>query len=392
MKNPIITLSNLQHRGQRMIRIHFTYDRKVAATVKAFTGVKWSRTHGCFYLPYSFERQQALFRHLVAGGLWVDYEQLKRKHIPAPKNPAATGTLTSLNQDRFHRYQQYLQGLRMSSSTILAYGSFVFTFLEHLGNVPLEEVDNTSVRLFVEGLVRKKRYGISSHRLLISALKHFSALFAETKIDNLELVRPKRSRLLPTVLSQEEVMRLLQRTPNLKHRTVLALIYSSGLRISELLNLELKDIDLDRKQLRIGQAKGRKDRYVVLAESFIPLLMNYLNSYRPTRFVIQGDGGGRYSGSSVRAFLRRSRQKAGIMKKVTPHTLRHSYATHLVENGVNLRHVQELLGHSKPETTMIYTHVARRDLLNIRSPLDDAVLKLLKDGNNPPYISLSGDL
>ena len=318
MKKPIITLSPLQHRGQRMIRINFPFDRKLAADVKAFPGVKWSRTHGCFYLPYAFERQQALFRHLVQKGFWVTYEQLNPQPWAVTKNTPAVRILSSLNQDRLHRYQQYLEGLRMSSSTLQTYGSFVFTFLEYLGDLPLEEVDNTRVRLFVEELVRKKRYGISSHRQLIGALKHFSALYTESKIDNLQLVRPKRSRLLPTVLSQEEVMRLLQRTPNLKHRTVLALIYSSGLRISELLNLELKDIDLDRKQIRIRQAKGRKDRYVVLAESFIPLLINYLHSYRPTRFVIQGDGGGRYSGSSVRAFLKRSCRNAGILKARYP--------------------------------------------------------------------------
>lgn len=152
----------------------------------------------------------------------------------------------------------------------------------------------------------------------------------------------------------------------------MALIYSAGLRISELINLELRQIDVDRRQIIIKNAKGRKDRNVILAKSFIPVLNNYLNTYRPKVYFTEGKIGGKYSPESIRAFLKRSCQAAKISKNVTPHTLRHSYATHLLENGIDLRYIQELLGHAKPETTMIYTHVAKKDLLQIESPLDIA--------------------
>lgn len=198
--------------------------------------------------------------------------------------------------------------------------------------------------------------------------------------------------MLPSVLSKEEVIDLLRATHNLKHRTILALLYSCGLRISEVLRLRLADIDLDRRQLVIYQAKGRKDRYVVLAESTIPLLLNYVSSYKPKGYLFQGSKGGVYSTTSIRAFLKRSCKRAGIRKRVTPHTLRHSYATHLVEDGVNLRLIQELLGHSKPETTMIYTHVAKKDLLAVRSPLDTALLELRPTDKNLLNQSLSGNL
>jgi site-specific recombinase XerD len=335
--------------------------------------------------------KEALISYLATRGYRVHYEAQMQSAAKGPEPSSPAQVFNPLNRERLQRYRRYLEGLRMSPSTVNSYSFFINSFLKFIGERPLSEVDNTLVRHFVEELVAKKKYGISSHRQLIGAMKHFSDLFSESRISNLALVRPKRSRYLPTVLSQEEVMRLLQRTPNLKHRAALAMLYSAGLRISELLNLELRHIDLERRQLQIRQAKGRKDRYVVLAESMVPLLLNYINSYRLQRYFVEGDGGIRYSGSSVRAFLKRSCKRAGILKHVTPHTLRHSYATHLVENGVNLRHVQELLGHAKPETTMVYTHVARRDLLNIRSPLDEAVMKLLKIDNTPPHISLSGD-
>jgi len=185
---------------------------------------------------------------------------------------------------------------------------------------------------------------------------------------------------------------IIQHTKNLKHRAILALIYSAGLRISELLNLKLEHIQIQRKQLLIKNAKGRKDRYVTLAESFMPLLHNYLITYRPEIYFVEGTKGKPYSASSVRKFLFRSCKSAYIRRTVTPHTLRHSYATHLLESGVGLRHIQELLGHSRPETTMIYTHVARKDLLDIQSPLDSAIKQLTKNQNEEQKFLLSRKL
>lgn len=226
---------------------------------------------------------------------------------------------------------------------------------------------------FIETVFIERKYSVSSQRQFISALKIFIVFYPETKINDLQLERPKKSRILPTVLSQEEVIRLLQNTKNLKHRAALAFIYSSGLRIGELINLELRCIDMDRNQILIQNGKGRKDRYVPLAKSFKPLLINYITTYQPKRFFIEGKPSEKYSAGSIRAFLRTSCKLANIHKRVTPHSLRHSFATHLLENGIDLRLIQELLGHAKPETTMIYTHVSQKSLLQISSPLDIAV-------------------
>ncbi len=194
---------------------------------------------------------------------------------------------------------------------------------------------------------------------------------------------------LPLVLSKEEVIDLIRHTQNLKHRALITMIYSAGLRISELLNLKISDIDVDRRQLIVRQGKGRKDRMIVLADSFLPLFNNYYLTYQPKEFFIEGEAGKKYSAESVRAIIRRGCKRAGIKKRVTPHTLRHSYATHLLESGVDLRYIQELLGHSRPETTMIYTHVSRKDLLQIRSPLDINVQQLLETDKHNKNILLS---
>ena len=186
-------------------------------------------------------------------------------------------------------------------------------------------------------------------------------------------------------MSKEEVIDLLRYTKNLKHRAVLAMIYSAGLRISELLNLKLFHIDIDRKQITVKNSKGRRDRTVILAQSFIPLMQNYLMNYNPKIYFVEGKPTQKYSSESVRSFLHRATKIANIKKRVTPHTLRHSYATHLLENGIDLRYIQELLGHAKPETTMIYTHVSKKDLLKIKSPLDLAIKSLTdahKNNNN----------
>ena len=228
----------------------------------------------------------------------------------------------------------------------------------------------------MEEVIAKEHYSISSHRQCISALKHFTAFCNLENFDASNFRRPKKSNYLPVVLSKEAIIDLLQVTKNLKHRTIIGLLYSGGLRIGELLNLKLNHLDIDRSQIHIRQGKGRKDRVVVMSEVIKPLLLNYIHTYKPTDFVIEGRDGGIYSASSIRAFLKQSCQLAGIKKPVTPHTLRHSYATHMLENGIDLRYIQELLGHVKPETTMIYTHVAQKDIMQIRNPLDVTVEEL----------------
>lgn len=287
-------------------------------------------------------------------------------------------------------YYKYLQGKRYSKSTVDNYTYLVADFVEFHNQKLFSELTNRDVELFIEGVISKKSFSVSTQRQFISALKLFIVYYPQTQIEDLELARPKKSKKLPEVLSIEEIIALLQVTQNLKHRAIIGMLYSSGLRIGELLNLKVSDIHINRMQIHIKQAKGRKDRYVVLSGSLLPLLQNYFLSYRPKLFFVEGPNESPYSASSVRKFLKRSCQKAQINRVITPHTLRHSYATHLLEQGISLRHIQELLGHSKPETTMIYTHLARKDLLQVKSPLDQAIEDLKNSGKGEQKFLISG--
>jgi len=166
------------------------------------------------------------------------------------------------------------------------------------------------------------------------------------------------------------VQKLIKVTNNIKHKTILLLIYSAGLRLGELLNLKIGDIDPKRVKVHVRQAKGKKDRYVVLSEKLLPLLREYYKKYKPKDYLIEGAKGGRYSDKSVQSIMKQAVKKAGIRKKATVHTLRHSFATHLLDDGVDIRFIQELLGHVRLETTQIYTHVSTRSADKIKSPAD----------------------
>jgi len=389
---PKITLTTIVLHGIYQIKIDDHANLEAKAYIEKFKNTKWNDTQNAFCMPFSKKGANNLFIHLRKGSFYVDYSELKKyKSTTASKRPKTQREQLSLKKlALLEQYEHYLIGLRLSKNTVETYATFVIQLLIYINETPLTLIDNTFIRLFVEEIISKKKYSISTHRQMMSAIKHFGHLFKDTNIIDLELHSPKKSSYLPGVLSQREVIHLLSSTSNLKHRTILAVLYSAGLRIGEVLNLNVSDIDIDRRQIIVNQAKGRKDRYVMLAESILPLLNNYFISYKPKTYFIEGTLGKRYTASSIRSFLKKSCQKAGIKKRVTPHTLRHSYATHLIENGVGLRHIQELLGHSKPETTMIYTHIAKKDLLLIKSPLDTAVLALQESAKHDKEVSLSG--
>lgn len=373
-----VKLTEFEHRGHSCFELEFEFNTLLKELIKSIKEISWSTGRKTFYVPKNKLTLHQLYTQLNKRGIYVDYSHLKnsiktKKKASTKRIPR---TISDEKKELIRSFVCYLRGLRLSENTIRVYFTFVADFVEFIGDKSLDEINNTDIRLFVEQQVVYKKYAISTHRQLVSAIKHFGRFLPDTKLEVEELPRPSSSRYLPTVLSKEEVVDLLRATKNLKHRTILAMLYSAGLRISEVINLELKDIDVDRRQLHIKNAKGRKDRVVVLAESFIPLYKNYYMTYRPRNYFIEGPNYRKYTAGSIRNFLKQSCKRANIGKHVTPHTLRHSYATHLIENGVGLRYVQDLLGHSKPETTMIYTHVAKKDLLQIQSPLDTVFIAL----------------
>ena len=380
---PTINMSTGLHRNNSVFFLHFYFNDLIIEKLKSISA-SWSQTKKCWCLKNS-EENLALILELFKDITKVDVSKI-------PKKTRFKRDLTTAEKKILNNFYLFLKGKRYSQSTIQTYTVFVADFINFHTKTPLEELTNRDVELFIETVFIERNYSVSSQRQFISALKIFTVFYPQIKINNLSLERPKKSRTLPSVLSQEEVLRIIQYTQNIKHRAILTLLYSCGLRIGELINLKLADFHVERKQLIVKKGKGRKDRYVSLADSFLPLLSNYYHSYKPTIYFVEGQNGGKYSAESIRSFLRKSCKKAGIRKLVTPHTLRHSYATHLLENGVDLRYIQTLLGHSKPETTMIYTHVQRKDLMEIQNPLDVALQKFNKINNNNQKVVLSRNI
>ena len=387
---PEIILKKVLHRNKVQLLLEFKYNQAIIDIVKSINGFMWSQTLRGWYVLFSAEKVSEVKKALNLQASFIIhqslYETISTKYEREMRN------LSEENKAILRLYAMYLQGKQYSESTVKTYSTFIADFLEYLQPQAVATATNRSVELFIENVFLPRKYSISTHRQFISAIKLFAVFYPEGKLEEAKFTRPKKSRILPTVLSKEEVIDLLRYTKNLKHRAVLAMIYSAGLRISELLQLQLQHIDIDRRQIIIKNAKGRKDRLVILAESFIPLLANYLTSYMPKKYFVEGEPGGPYSAESVRAFLKRSCKMARIQKRVTPHTLRHSYATHLLENGIDLRYIQELLGHAKPETTMIYTHVSKKDLLKIESPLDVALKSLAGSPNSNTTLRLSENI
>lgn len=384
MLYPTIFLEQKSHKKELKLLLKFEYNNTLINLIRKLKDARWSKTLNSWHVNFTQENI-ALVTQTFKDITPINSDKL-------PKKELFKRDLTDIEKILLNDFYLYLKGKRYSPSTLQTYTFFVADFINFHTNKPLDELTNRDVELFIEKVFIERNYSVSSQRQFISALKLFIVFYPQTKINDLILVRPKKSRKLPSVLSQEEVLTIIQITRNLKHRAIIALLYSCGLRISELINLKLADFHIERKQLIVKNGKGRKDRYVSLADSFLPLLSNYYHSYKPKTYFVEGQNGGKYSSESVRQFLRKSSLSAKIKKNVTPHTLRHSYATHLLENGVDIRYIQSLLGHAKPETTMIYTHVKRKDLMDIQNPLDIALKKINNRDNEKGNLLLSGDI
>ncbi len=260
--------------------------------------------------------------------------------------------------------------MRYSEATCRIYRYMFREFLKYSYPKKLHQITETDILLFQRHIVVEKGCSRAYQNQSINAIKFYLEHVLGWDRQVYALQRPKKTQRLPLVLSIEEIHRLFVSTPNLKHRTILMTIYSAGLRISEALNLTIGDIDSDRMQIRVSDGKGEKDRTTLLSSRLLPVLRQYYLAYAPSHYLFESYNGKKYSTSSVRKVLQRSVVRAGIEKPVKVHTLRHSFATHLLENGTNLRYIQDLLGHTSAKTTEIYTHVNSKKLSNVISPLD----------------------
>ena len=257
-----------------------------------------------------------------------------------------------------------------SPGTIKTYLQHMTEYTRHFGRSP-SELNRDDIMSYLLHMTEERKVSATYRDQAVSALKFFYGKVLNKKIIIDELPRPKKDFKLPSVLSEEELSRFFRAVRNRKHLAILMLLYSSGMRVSEVVRLKPEDIDTDRHLIKVRGGKGRKDRYTILSDTALHVLRDYYLSWNPEYYLFPGNRKGSHlSTRSVQNVVSGTRERSGIKKKFSTHTLRHSFATHLLESGTDLRYIQELLGHKSARTTQIYTHVTRRDIARIVSPLD----------------------
>ncbi|MCH7397745.1 site-specific integrase [Belliella sp. DSM 107340] len=351
-----------------IIRIEFPYDFELKEMVKQFPGCNWDTKKKVWWVSYADERITEMIG-FFEGKVSLDYRALKKVEIP--KIPPGLPHLTASQGIEIGKFEDWMRNKRYSKSTVKTYKDAVRIFLRFLSNKAIEEIENEDLEKFNKEYILAKGYSSSYQNQVVNGIKLFFQNRRGIKFNPEIVYRPKREKLLPNVLSKEEVSKILNAPTNLKHRLMLMFLYACGLRRGELLALKFQHIQRERGLLLVKQAKGKKDRVVTLPAPLILELEKYYKAYKPKEYIFEGQKGGSYSEKSLAEVLKNAVKKAGIKKTVTPHWLRHSYATHLLERGTDLRYIQELLGHKSSKTTEIYTHVSQKSIQQITSPLED---------------------
>lgn len=337
------------HKGTPRIAVYFEKNAALIARIKTFEDARWSTSNKYWHLPDT-EANRLHFKLPLAHTL-----------VPNAEGIASIET-----------FKRYLLSKRYSPNTINTYSEALKSFLTFCNTKAVKDITNKDVILYNNDYILKHNLSSSYQNQIVNAIKLYFMIVKDTAIEIDKIHRPKREKVLPNVLSKEEVKAILEAPKNLKHKAMLSMIYSCGLRRSELLNLKPNNIDSKRNVVIIRQSKGKKDRITPLSPKILELLRNYYKEYSPKTYLFEGqEKNTQYSARSLEEVLKKSIKLATINKPVTLHWLRHSYATHLLESGTDLRYIQELLGHNSSKTTEIYTHVSTKNIQQIKSPFDD---------------------
>lgn len=344
------------------IKVSFPYNPIFVEKIKAIKGRRWHPEERFWSLPNATGVLKELLRIFGDEKVYID--------------PALRDASYSKMDSQLEPQAEIIEAVKLklrgySRGTQKAYLHHIDRYLRYLGKDP-RELNGNHIREYLLYLIQKENVSRAYHNQAVSALKFlYGRVLKRIEVSG-EIPSPRKERKLPSVLSEEEVLKILEVVRNLKHRALLMLIYSAGLRVSEAVKLQIADIDKDRHLLKVRGGKGQKDRYTVLSDVILQTLRDYSKAYRPKgKWLFPGGKTkGHLTTRSVEKIFERAVRRAGSQKKVSVHTLRHSFATHLLEFGTDLRYIQELLGHKRAETTQIYTHVMRKDLARIHSPHD----------------------
>lgn len=367
----MIQLIPIWHRGALCIAIKGRLFDEAFEIVNTLPCRKYSATHTCYYVPYSAEALNNL-THSLNKIAKIDVGDFSENAL-ATKNPSSVRSWVILPT----LYRETLVKMRYSDATIENYISQFKLFLSFIYPKKAEDIADADVHSYLLHLTEVKRVGISSQNQAINSIKFYleRVNHGERKVYYVDRPRPEWK--LPSVLSEEEIQRLFFQVKNVKHRCILFLLYSGGLRISELLSLNWQDLDADRGVIYVRNAKGKKDRITLLSRVAYEYLVHYKEAYKPETWIFESPEKQPYSSRSVNNIVGLAAKRAGITKHVSAHTLRHSFATHMLESGTDLRYIQTLLGHESSRTTERYTHVTKRGFEKLISPLDTMAGKVI---------------
>ena len=364
-----ITLKHLLIGQQRCIGLQFKADRVLVSLVERLPGVAWSDEFGMYFIPNSRDNVSLIFKTFKSIA-WVNGNYFFGSRPLLTKNRSDNFKRTEHPKPANHESicpQNYLEKLELkqyAKNTARIYITCFEAFMRYYEGIPLEQIDENDIRDYLLHLSRSNR-STSYINQAVNSIKFYYEVVLGMPNRFYSIERPRKRKKLPEILSVTDVQSLLAQVGNLKHRCIVGLLYASGLRRAEVLALRPTDLDFSRRMVRIRQGKGNKDRYSILSKTLIPELMEYLQRYSPDHYLFESPNGGAYSASSVLKIVSRAARRAGIRKRVTPHMLRHSFATHLLDKGVDLRRIQVLLGHNSSKTTEIYTHVAENSFKGI---------------------------
>jgi integrase/recombinase XerD len=387
-----IIIKPILHRNAKQAGIFFSHCNELTAKLNKLKGIRWSRTHGCWYVPLTREYCREVYNLTKKFGS-VDVEALK-EYFNKPNtsiNPLLSSAVSASNKlqkgSLFRREQiadinkhvlplmtERLKLKAYSESTIRIYLSEMAQLLQALGNIPADELTPEHLKRYLIYCYDQLKLKENTLHSRTNSMKFYYEQVLGREKFFWEIPRPKKQLILPKILSENEVAMVFNALTNLKHKAMLFTAYSAGLRVSEIGSLKIKHVDSGRMQIRIENAKGKKDRYVNLSPVLLDILRRYVEIYkpRPREYLFESERTGtRYPIRTIQKVFETAKNLAGIKKDVGIHSLRHSFATHLLEKGTDIRYIKDLLGHFDIRTTERYLHVSKSALINIVNPLDD---------------------
>lgn len=390
--NKKVTLTLFEHRGKKCIAVHFLYEPRLQREVRKTRNIKWSHSGKCWYIPFEKECYDNLLKNVepVAG---IDSSALKqysskKEHTPAalpvgsaplsqPKTAGGLKAIAGIHPVNGHVLRAMRQMLVLkaySPSTIKTYQNEMSQFLQALKAEAADTFPVSRIKAYLQYCFEQLKISENTLHSRINALKFYYERVLRKEKLFWEVPRPKKPLQLPKLLNEAELAKLFNALINKKHKAMMFTAYSAGLRVSEIVALKLSDIDSKRMQIFIERAKGKKDRYVNLSPVLLDILRSYVKTYspRPKVYLFESEQTGMpYPARTVQQIFQNAKYKAGIRKEVGIHSLRHSFATHLLDKGTDIRYIKDLLGHFNIKTTERYLHVSKKQLVNIISPLDD---------------------